>query len=58
MENSKFTIPNTSQIYSKDEIWNISSLGDILRKIKTRLKSEGVFVENERQKLLERAKKS
>ncbi len=58
VKSSKVTTANLSQIYSKEEIWNVSTLGDVLKKIRARLKSEGVSIEEERQKLLERAKKS
>lgn len=58
VKSSKETTANLPQIYSKDEIWNISTLGDILKGIHIRLKSEGISIEDERKKLLERVKKS
>lgn len=53
-------MPTTSQpinknaqiVFSSEEVRNISGLGDVLRQIRTRLKSEGVELEDERQKLL------
>ena len=38
---------------SPEEIRNISGLGDVLRQIRARLKSEGISIEDARQKLLE-----
>jgi hypothetical protein len=46
------------KIYSAEEIKNISSLGDIFKGIRARLKSEGTSFEIEREKLLERVEKS
>lgn len=40
------------QKFSKEEIKNLSSLGDVLRQIRSRLKSEGVSIEDARQELL------
>lgn len=58
VKSSEAIVANKSEIYSKDEIWNISTLGDILKRIHIRLKSEGISIEDERKKLLEQAKKS
>ena len=42
----------TKQIFSSEQIRNISSLGDILRQIRARLKSEGISIEEARKRLL------
>jgi hypothetical protein len=42
--------------FTNSEIQNISELGEVLKRIRARLKSEGISIEDERKKLLERAK--
>lgn len=39
------------QLFSKEEIQNISDLGNVLREIRSRLKREGVSIEEARKKL-------
>lgn len=41
----------TEQLFSKEEIKNISALGDVLREIRARLKREGVSIDNARNEL-------
>ncbi len=42
----------TEQLFSKEEIQNISDLGNVLRQIHSRLKREGVSIVEERKKLI------
>jgi len=46
------SIGGSRVIFCPQQILNLSSLGDVLRQIRTRLKSEGVSIEDARQKLL------
>lgn len=39
-------------LFSKEEIQNISALGQVLRQIRSRLIHEGVSIEEERKKLI------
>jgi hypothetical protein len=45
---------NTS-LYSSDEIQNISELGEVLKRVRARLKSEGISIDDARKKLWESA---
>ena len=47
----------SQQIFSKEEIQNISALGDVLRQISIRLKRDGVSVEDARAKILPKLEK-
>lgn len=58
VKSSEVKTTNLPQIYSKEEIKNISALGEIFKGIRARLKSEGTSFEIERKKLLERVEKS
>lgn len=40
--------------FSQEEIKNLSSLGDVLRQIRSRLKSEGVSIEDARQEIFKK----
>lgn len=58
VKSSEASKQNLPKIYSEEEIKNISSLGEIFKGIRARLKSEGTSFELERRKLLDRASKS
>ena len=48
----KENVPDSLITFTKEQIQNISGLGDILRQIRTRLKKEGVSIEEVRKKVL------
>ncbi len=58
VNNSEIQTDTRSPLFSAEEIQNISALGDVLRQIRARLKSEGISIEKERIKLMKRLKKS
>ena len=43
---------NLENVFSGEQIRNISSFGDVLRQIRARLKSEGISIEDARLELL------
>lgn len=47
----------TKELYSTEEIQNISGLGDVLRRIRARLMRDGVSLDKERKKILLKRKK-
>jgi hypothetical protein len=42
----------TGQVYSKEEVQNISALGEVLKRVRSRLIHDGISIEDERRKLL------
>lgn len=46
------------EYFSTNQIQNISELGEVLKRIRARLKSEGVSIDVERKKLLAELQKS